>query len=165
MPSLEEHMDLDKMLRSPQTRHHLTQPPMQRALRRLLERVRKAGQLLPRPEPSASAAAGAPAAQPQWVHGDLRLANILGPTDGGGEEPVLFLIDYDWAGVAGESVYQTEDINSELGDDAKRPAGVRYQGIMCTEHDVQTLEADYFRCGVKLGTSPDAPALLPAETS
>ena len=171
-------MDLDAMLRSPQARHHLCQPATKRALRSLLHRVRTAGQLLPQPEPSAATAAGAPAAaaecldaataagsdpapaaQPQWVHGDLRLANILGPADGGGEEPALFLIDYDWAGVANQSVYESEDISIELADGYRRPAGVTYKGIMCTQRDVETLETDYSRCEVKLGASPDSLAM------
>ena len=165
MPVLDTYIDLDEMCdpaRCPGGRDLLKLPEMKHALRNLLVRVRTGKQ--PRDNaghPAAAAAAAAelaPAADdqdspapPQWVHGDLRLANVLGPKDGGITGRVdLYIIDPDWAGTHGVSLYQQSYIQSQLHETVRRPPGVSHKMPMYAEHDSHTLHADYSRCGEQL---------------
>ena len=62
------------------------------------------------------------------VHGDLRDTNVMVRE---GSEPCIMLLDFDWAGIAGQVTYP-DTINRDI----YRPEGVDGDGEIQPEHDV-----------------------------
>jgi len=72
--------------------------------------------------------------QAGFVHGDIRDTNIMVPKTG---EPSFLLVDFDWAGKAGEARYP---VNVYKGRELWRPDGVDDKKLMTADHDIQMLE-------------------------
>ena len=85
-----------------------------------------------------------------FVHGDLRVANFIFPTNNPGK---IFIIDFDWGGKAGEVYFPTWLLNEEL-------VARRMESLLITkEHDIRVLKAaleDLKRIGTA-STAPRVP--------
>jgi tRNA A-37 threonylcarbamoyl transferase component Bud32 len=67
-----------------------------------------------------------------FVHGDLRVANFIIPTD---RPETIKLIDFDWAGKVGNVYFPTPLLNEELVDETM-------ESLLITKaHDIRVLNA------------------------
>jgi serine/threonine protein kinase len=71
--------------------------------------------------------------QAGYVHGDIRATNVLVRYDG---RPGIMLVDFDWAGVAGDVRYPPNVNRTEI----KRPNGVYDGELIKAEHDIAMID-------------------------
>ena len=71
--------------------------------------------------------------QEGFVHGDIRTTNVL--VDKGGS-PGMILVDFDWAGVIGETRYPM-NVNNET---IKRPYGAHDNEFILAQHDMTMID-------------------------
>ena len=80
--------------------------------------------------------------QANYVHGDVRGANILVAKDGA---PGFKLVDFDWSGKIGEAQYP---MNVYRGLRLWRPAGVEDGELIKADHDIEMLSTLFSELGM-----------------
>ena len=85
------------------------------------------------------------------MHGDARPSNWMFQIDPDDSCINAKLLDHDWAGIEGHSVYLLP-VSMEISAGISRPPGVSQGQLMYQEHDLLTLDAG-FQTGKFLATS------------